>query len=373
MEYRVLGGTGMQVSLFSLGSWASFGVKDGLQQLSGVKKAKEILTVARKAGVNLFDTAEVYGLPLGEAERIMGSAIKELMAEDAENWRRTDVIITTKIFWGGPGLNENGLSKKHIMEGTERSLKNLQLRYVDLLFCNRPDDLTPTATIVRAMTDVVRSGKAMSWGTSEWCAQRITEAYWIATTQGLEPPQYEQNQYHMCCRERFELEYRRMYKPPYSLGTMIWSPLASGLLTGKYCNGSIPEGSRLKQKEYEWLLGSLEEWKRNGTLDKVKELSLFAKTKFGCTMSQLALAWVARNPNVSSVIIGATEVSQIEENLGALRVMKLLDEQSMYEIDQILGNKPASVFFRQVSKPTLERNGLWSRHNCDNIVTDNRF
>mmetsp|Transcript_16105 Transcript_16105/g.20636 ORF Transcript_16105/g.20636 Transcript_16105/m.20636 type:complete len:281 (-) Transcript_16105:434-1276(-) len=277
----------------------------------------------------------------------MGAAIAELMEEDPESWRRSDLVITTKIFWGGDGVNEKGLSKKHIMEGVENSLKNLKLSYVDLLFCHRPDPLTPTATVVRAMTDVVRSGKATSWGTSEWSAQQITEAYWIASTQGLEPPQYEQPQYHMFHRERFEKEYERMYKGPYNIGTTTWSPLASGLLTGKY-NDEIPEGSRLTQKGYEWLLPRLEQWKKDGSIDKVRKLTAFAQENFNCSMSQLALAWVAKNKNVSTVLLGATKVSQIEENLGSLKVLEQLTDQHMQDIDKILDNAPEVNSMRQI-------------------------
>jgi len=348
MYYRMLGNTGLQVSVLSYGFWATFGAKDGLLSKEGIAQAKEILKVARKGGVNLFDNAETYGNPTGEAERIMGQALKELVEEDPETWRRSDIVITTKLFWGGAGVNERGLSKKHIMEGTKTSLANLQLDYVDLIFCHRPDPFTPTATVVRAMTDVVRAGFATARGTSEWSAAQIVEAYWIATSQGLEPPQFEQPQYHMMHRERFEKEYDILYKGPYNMGTTTWSPLASGLLTGKY-NEEIPEGSRLTQKGYEWLQKSLTKWHGDGSIEKVKELTVYANEKLGCSVGQLALAWVAKNKHVSTVLLGATKVEQIEENLGAIAVLEKLTQVHMDEIEVILGNKPDMTVYRQIS------------------------
>ncbi|CAE7480832.1 KCNAB2, partial [Symbiodinium microadriaticum] len=299
--------------------------------------AKSCLRVARDGGVNLFDNAEVYGNPHGEAERIMGEAISQLREEDPQKWRRSDIIITTKIFWGGVGVNEKGLSRKHVMEGLNASLKRLKVDYVDLVFCHRPDPFTPTETVVRAMTDAVRSGKATAWGTSEWSAQQITEAVWIARVHGLEPPQFEQPQYHMFHRERFEEEYHPLFRQPYNIGTTIWSPLASGLLTGKY-NDSIPEGSRLSVQGYSWLQDRLKQWHSEGKIDKVKKLSDFAQTKYGCTVGQLALAWCVKNRNVSTVLLGATKPDQLRENLGAIAVAKKITDDDMKEIDQILGN-----------------------------------
>ena len=258
-------------------------------------------------------------------------------------WRRSDVVVTTKLFWGGPGQNEKGLSRKHIMEGMDASLQRLQLDYVDLIYCHRADSLTPTASIVRAMTELVRTGKAMAWGTSEWSAQQITEAYWIATTQGLEPPMVEQPQYHMFHRERFEKEYYPLYRAPYNIATTTWSPLASGLLTGKY-NDGIPEGSRVTQSGYEWLHTIIDQWKKEGNLDKVKELTEYAEKNLGCTMAQLALAWAVKNKNASCVLLGATKVEQIEDNLKAIPVATKLTDKHMEEIDSILGNKPASFW-----------------------------
>lgn len=329
----------MVSSVLGLGFWATFGVKVGLLDKEGIETAKKIMTIARKGGVNLFDNAEVYGNPKGEAERIFGEAYSDLLAEDPELWRRSDVLITTKLFWGGDGKNENGLSRKHIMEGMEASLKRLKLDYVDLVFCHRPDSATATEMVVRAMSDLVRNGKAMAWGTSEWSAQQITEAYWIARELGLEPPTIEQPQYHMFHRERFEKEYFPMFKQPYNMATTIWSPLASGLLTGKY-NDGIPEGSRVSQKGYEWLQSILEEWKESGKLDRVKALSDYAKKNLDCSTSQLAIAWCIKNKNVSTVLLGATKVEQIEDNLKSIQVAEKLTDKNMEEIDEILGNKP---------------------------------
>ncbi len=185
MYYRMLGSTGLQVSVLSYGFWATFGAKTDLKDQAGLERAKDCLRVARAAGVNLFDNAEVYGIPHGAAEKIMGEAIAQLRAEDPKTWRRSDLLITTKIFWGGNGVNEKGLSRKHVLEGLAASLVRLQASYVDLVFCHRPDPFTPTETVVRAMTAAVRQGLATAWGTSEWSAQQLTEAVWIARTMGL--------------------------------------------------------------------------------------------------------------------------------------------------------------------------------------------
>ena len=339
MYHRMLGNTGLQVSILSYGFWATFGVKDSLLEEEGISMAKECLKTARDNGVNLFDNAETYGNPAGEAERIMGEALRQLAEEEPETWRRTDILITTKIFWGGPGINERGLSRKHILEGLSQSLDRLQLDYVDLVFCHRPDPYTPTETVVRAMNDTITSGMATAWGTSEWSAQQITEAYFIARELGLEPPQFEQPQYNMFWRNRFESEYHPLYQAPYNMGTTTWSPLASGLLTGKY-NNEVPAGSRLTQKGYEFLNAKLDRWQKDGTIDKVKKLQDFAQGNLSCSVSQLALAWCLKNSNVSTVLLGATKVEQLNENFGSLQVLEKLTSEHMVQIDEILGNKP---------------------------------
>ena len=303
--------------------------------------AKRCLATARMGGVNLFDNAETYGVPFGEAERVMGAALAELQEEDPVLWRRSDILVTTKIFWGGKGVNERGLSRKHVREGLDAALERLRGDYVDLVFCHSPDPFTPTETVVRAMTDMVRSGRATAWGTSEWSAQQITEAVWTARTMGLEPPQFEQPQYNMFHRERVEREYHPLYREPYSIGTTIWSPLSSGVLTGKY-NDGIPEGSRLTQKGYEFLKQRLDEQRRTGKLEKVRRLSEFAEKELGCSVTQLALAWCIRNPDVSTVLLGATKPEQLEENLGCIPVAEKLESRHMDEIEGILGNRPQS-------------------------------
>jgi len=340
MPMRVLGNTGLQVSVLSYGFWATFGAKGDLKNQEGVEMAKQCLSVARDAGINLIDNAEAYGTPNGEAERIMGEALRQLTLEDPEKWRRSELVITTKIFWGGPGVNERGLSVKHLREGLDASLKRLQLEYVDLVFCHRPDPMTPTATIVRGMSALVREGKATAWGTSEWSAQQQTEAICYANAHGLEPPQFEQPQYHMFHRERFETEYAPMYKQPYNLGTTIWSPLASGLLTGKYIH-ETPADSRGAASGYTWVGQKAEAWRKDGTMAKVERLKAYAEGTLGCTMSQLAIAWCLKNENVTTCLLGATKPHQLIETLGAVEVARKLTDEDMKAIEAILDNKPA--------------------------------
>ena len=301
------------------------------------------MSLARENGINLFDNAETYGIPVGEAEKIMGEAMFQLRKEKSEIWKRSEILVSTKIFWGGTGVNERGLSRKHINEGLDASLKRLQLDYVDLLFCHRPDPFTPTETIVRSMTDIVRSGRATTWGTSEWSAQQITEAYWIATMQGLEPPQFEQPQYNMLKRERVETEYHPIYKHPYEIGTTIWSPLASGILTSKY-NDEIPKGSRMTQKGYEHLIDRLDKFKGDGIISKLREIEDYALSNFECSITKLALAWCIKNKNVSTVLLGVTKVNQLEENISCLEIVDKITNEHMSNIDKILENKPEPYF-----------------------------
>ncbi len=323
MEYRYLGKSGLQVSALSYGAWVTFGTQ------MGVDEAQACMEAAYNAGVNFFDNAEAYAA--GEAERIMGEVLKRT------NWKRSDLVISTKIFWGGEGPNDKGLSRKHLVEGLEASLARLQLDYVDLLFCHRPDIHTPIEETVRAMTYLINQGKAFYWGTSEWSAQQIMEAHMIARREHLIPPVMEQPQYNMFVRERVEREYAPLYTT-VGLGTTIWSPLASGLLTGKYLEGT-PEGSRITLEGYEWLKKRFESEEAQAQLEKVRQLMPVAD-ELGCTLPQLALAWCLKNPNVSTVITGSSKAWQVEENMKALNYVENLTPEIMQRIEDILQNKP---------------------------------
>jgi voltage-dependent potassium channel beta subunit len=323
MEYRYLGKSGLQVSALSLGAWVTYGGQ------VGEEIALECMTAAYEAGVNFFDNAEAYAR--GNAEVVMGNVLKKT------GWKRSRLVISTKIFWGGRHPNQTGLSRKHIIEGTKASLARLQLDYVDLIFCHRPDIYTPIEETVRAMNFVIDQGWAMYWGTSEWSAAQIMEAYAVARQLNLIPPLMEQPQYNMFTRQRFESEYAPLYRD-IGLGTTIWSPLASGLLTGKYNNG-IPEGTRATLPGYEWLQDNFtgEEAQRN--IEKVKMLGPIAN-ELGCSLAQLALAWCLKNPNVSTVITGASRASQVIENMQAMDYVEKLTPEVMERIEAILANKP---------------------------------
>lgn len=323
MEYRYLGKSGLQVSALSLGTWVTFG--DQIDE----DLAYTITKIAYDAGVNFFDTAEVYAE--GRAEIMLGNIIKRA------GWKRSNLVISTKIFWGGSGPNDRGLSFKHIIEGLDASLQRLQMDYVDLIFAHRPDYHTPIEETVRAMTHVINQGKAFYWGTSEWSADQIMEAYAIARREHLIPPTMEQPQYNMFHRDRVEVEYQRLYKE-IGLGTTIWSPLASGLLTGKY-NQTTPEGTRLSLEKYAWLRKRFETPEAKANLLKVNQLMKVAE-QLDCTMAQLALAWCLKNPNVSTVITGASKPEQVIENMQAVEITSKLNDNIMEQIENILGNKP---------------------------------
>jgi voltage-dependent potassium channel beta subunit len=323
MEYRYLGKSGLQVSALSFGSWVTFGAQ------VDVDKALELMKIAYDAGVNFFDNAEVYAS--GDAEIIMGKAIKKA------GWKQEDLVLSTKIFWGGDGPNHRGLSRKHILEGMNNSLKRMDLEYVDLVFAHRPDIHTPIEETVWAFNHLINQGKAFYWGTSEWSAQQIMEAYAFARQEHLIPPLMEQPQYNMFHRERVEVEYHRLYSE-IGLGTTIWSPLASGLLTGKY-NEGIPEDSRANLPGYEWLKKRFTAEKAKEEIKKVKELAGVAE-ELGCTTPQLAIAWCLLNPHVSTVITGASKPSQVEDNMKAIEIVNQLSEEVVEKIEQILDNKP---------------------------------
>jgi len=321
MEYRNLGRTGLRVSTLSYGAWVSFG-----NQL-GVKDAAGILSRCREAGVNFFDNAEVYAD--GKAEEIMGAAIKQL------GWKRSDLVISTKLFWGGSGPNDKGLSRKHIIEGTKASLKRLDMDYVDLIYCHRPDVNTPIEETVRAMNWVIDHGYAYYWGTSEWSAQQITEAWEVANRLDMVGPAMEQPEYNMFARNKVESEYAPLYKN-YGIGLTTWSPLASGVLTGKYSKDHIPEGSRFALENYKNLANKslVDE-----TLNKVEGLKSIA-SELNVPLAQMAIAWVAKNPNVSSVITGATKEHQVIENMKSLDVIPKLTPEVMEKIEQVIKTKP---------------------------------
>lgn len=323
MEYRFLGKSGLKVSALSYGAWVTF------NDQIGNDTAYQCMKEAYDAGVNFFDNAEVYSA--GEAEIMMGKAIKKA------GWKRSDLVLSTKIFWGGQGPNDKGLSRKHIIEGTDAALKRLQTDYVDLIFCHRPDLHTPIEETVRAMNHIIDQGKAFYWGTSEWNAAQIMEAYQIARREKLIPPLMEQPEYNMLHREKIEKEFLPLYDK-IGLGTTIWSPLKSGLLTGKY-NEGIPDKSRLSLPSYEWLKEALlsEEGKEN--IEKVKKLTTVAKD-LGISMSALALTWALKNPNVSTVITGASRPEQVKENMKVLGYVELLSEEVNERVEEILQNKP---------------------------------
>ncbi len=323
MEYRHLGKSGLKVSALSFGSWVTFG-----NQMN-IDKAYACMKAAYDAGVNFFDNAEVYAN--GQSEEIMGKVIQKA------GWKRSDLVLSTKIFWGGEGPNDRGLSRKHIIEGTEAALKRMQVDYVDLLFCHRPDPDTPIEETVRAMNTLIQQGKAFYWGTSEWSAQQIQTAIQIAQREHLIGPTMEQPQYNMFHRDRVEAEYAQLYRDE-GLGTTIWSPLASGLLTGKY-NQGIPKDSRMNLEGYEWLRKSLESEAGQQKIEKVKALSHVAR-EVGVPMARFALAWCLKNPQVSTVITGASHQDQVTENMKALSDVQLLDATVMERVEDILQNKP---------------------------------
>jgi voltage-dependent potassium channel beta subunit len=315
MQYRRLGRAGLKVSELSFGSWVTYGkqLDDGL--------ATECMTAAYEAGVNFFDNAEIYAR--GESETIMGRVFKQT------GWRRASYVVSTKLFWGlNNGPNErNTLNRKYLMQGIAGSLERLQLDFVDLLFCHRPDAETPIEETVWAMHDIVSSGRALYWGTSEWSAADIRTAWEIADRHHLHKPVMEQPQYHLLHRDRVEKEYAPLYAD-LGLGTTIWSPLASGLLTGKY-NDAVPEGSRATLPGMEWLRSSILDPQG---LEKARRLAKVA-ADLGVPMSQLAIAWCLKNPHVSTVILGASRVSQLHENLKSLEVVPKLTAEVMTAIE----------------------------------------
>ncbi|XP_075929022.1 voltage-gated potassium channel subunit beta-2 isoform X8 [Petromyzon marinus] len=323
MHYRNLGKSGLRVSCLGLGTWVTFG-----GQITD-EMAEQLMTIAYENGINLFDTAEVYAA--GKAEVILGNIIKK------KGWRRSSLVITTKIYWGGKAETERGLSRKHIIEGLKTSLQRLQLDYVDVVFANRPDTNTPMEEIVRAMTYVINQGMSMYWGTSRWSAMEIMEAYSVARQFNLIPPVCEQAEYHLFQREKVEVQLPELYHK-IGVGAMTWSPLACGIITGKYEDG-IPMYSRASLKGYQWLKERITSEEGRRQQAKLKEILMVAE-RLGCTLPQLSIAWCLRNEGVSSVLLGASNTEQLIENLGAIQVLPKLTAQVVTELDSILGNKP---------------------------------
>jgi voltage-dependent potassium channel beta subunit len=321
MNYRRLGKAGLKLSELSLGAWVTFGEQIGEDAASACMKA------AYESGVNFFDNAEAYAH--GRAEIVMGNVFKKM------GWPRTSYVVSTKIFWGGDGPNDTGLSYKHIVEGVNNSLRRFQLEYVDLVFAHRPDANTPIEETVRAFDQVIRQGKAFYWGTSEWSAAEIMRADGIARQYGLTPPSMEQPQYNMLTRQRFEIEYAPLYRD-LGYGTTIFSPLASGLLSGKYLNG-IPKGSRMDIPDMGWL----REYALVPEKSQIIKNLLPVASELDATLAQLALAWALKNPHVSSVITGATRPEQVVENMKASLVAEKLTPDVMEHIEDILGNRPS--------------------------------
>jgi voltage-dependent potassium channel beta subunit len=323
MEYRRLGKSGLQVSALSFGSWVTFGAQ------VGDEVAEKCMKLAYDNGVNFFDNAEAYAS--GKSEIVMGNILKKM------GWERSTYVVSSKVFWGGKLPNQIGLSRKHIVEACNNALKRFQLDYLDLFYCHRPDKNTPMEETVRAMDHLIQQGKILYWGTSEWSAQEIMEAYAVARQFGLTPPTMEQPQYNLFHRERVEVEYNKLYRE-FGIGTTIWSPLASGLLSGKYIN-ITPNDTRIDRPGMEWLkeliVGEHNAWKH----EKVKRLKMVAD-ELGVSLSRLSIAWVLKNPNVSTAILGASKLEQLTETIKSLEVIPMLTTELMERIEGIMENKP---------------------------------
>jgi voltage-dependent potassium channel beta subunit len=320
MQYRRLGRSGLRVSTFSLGSWVTY------HNQVDTGQAVEMMAAAFDAGINFFDNAEVYAG--GRSESIMGEALKKLA------WPRLNYIVSTKFFWGldrqGEAVNrKDTLNRKYLMQALDGSLRRMQLDHIDLIYCHRPDPHTPIEETVWAMSDLITQGKALYWGTSEWPAADIRAAWEIAERHHLHKPLMEQPQYHLFHRKRVEQEYARLYADT-GLGLTTWSPLASGLLTGKYQAG-IPEGSRGAMENMAFLRDGLTNRAKNEAVAKLQPIA----AELGGSLAQLALAWVAKNPNVSTVITGASKLAQLQQNLGALALLDKLTPEVMARIDAV--------------------------------------
>jgi voltage-dependent potassium channel beta subunit len=324
MEYRRMGKTGLQLSVLSYGSWITFA-----KQIED-KESDKLMTIAYENGINFFDNAEVYSR--GESEKMMGRVLK------GKKWERSSYVVSSKVFfgWRGPENkpNQTGLGRKHVVEACNEALGRLQLDYIDLYFCHRPDKNVPMEEVVRTMNTLIQQGKILYWGTSEWSGSEIMEAHMAAKELGLEGPAMEQPQYNLFERHKMEVDYYTIFKN-VGLGTTIWSPLASGLLTGKYNNG-IPEDSRLALEGFEWLKDRTLSEER---IERVRQLEKLAK-EMNTSLAMLAIAWCISNPNVTTAILGATKEAQLKENLKALEVYPQLTADILENIDNVMGTKP---------------------------------
>ncbi len=324
MQYRRMGRSGLELSVLSFGSWVTFH-----KQIND-NSADELMGIAYDNGINFFDNAETYAL--GESEKMMGRVLK------MKNWDRTSYTISSKVFFGWRGKNnkpnQTGLSRKHIVEACHEALGRLQVGYLDLFFCHRPDTNVPIEEVVWTMHNLVQQGKILYWGTSQWSAAEIMEAHRVAGQHNLIAPVVEQPQYNMFERFKMEQDYLPVFKN-VGLGTTIWSPLAAGFLTGKYNNG-IPEGSRLAIEGFDWLK---DRWIQDAKLEKVKKLTILA-AELGVSLASVAIAWTIKNPNVTTAILGATKKEQLEQNLKALDALPLLTDEVISKIEVILQNKP---------------------------------
>jgi voltage-dependent potassium channel beta subunit len=324
MEYRRLGRSGLKLSALSYGSWVTFGSQ--IDELA----AGACMKAAYDAGVNFFDNAEVYAQ--GESEILMGRVLRKL------GWGRDTYCVSSKVYWGGDLPTQRGLSRKHVHDTCHAALRRLQVDYLDLYFCHRPDLETPIEETARAMHDLVQQGKILYWGTSEWSAQQIQEAYGLARQYGLTPPTMEQPEYNMFHRDRVEREYHRLYAE-IGLGTTIWSPLSSGILTGKYSQG-VPPGSRMSLPGFQWLREEiLDSEVGQANVRKARKLEEIAR-QLGIPLAQMAIAWCLKNRDVSTVILGATSVRQLEENLKSLEQVNRLTDEILERIEGVLDNRP---------------------------------
>lgn len=324
MEYRYMGKTGLQLSVLSFGSWVTF------HKQFEDNTADTLMGMAYDAGINFFDNAEAYAG--GESELMMGRVLKQ------KNWERSSYVVSSKAFFGLRGKdnkpNQHGLSRKHLYEACHDALKRLQLDYLDLYYCHRPDPTVPIEEVVWTMHNLIQQGKVLYWGTSQWSAAEIMEAHKVAQQYGLIGPAVEQPQYNMFERFKMEQDYLPVFRS-VGLGTTIWSPLAAGFLTGKYLH-EIPEGSRLSMDNFGWLR---DRWLQEGKIGKLKQLVKLAD-ELGVSMSALAIAWTIRNPNVTTAILGASKAAQLTENLKALDAVKVLTPAVVERIEGILANKP---------------------------------